>query len=139
MDTRPQIAVVELPRGADTPPIHCPLCGQAAFRYDPVRGAWDEDPCAHLAFVYSSSAGDFAYQSDDFQRRVEHRGAGSTAVEDADEDDRLDCSEPGAYLAELGYGEDLLAISITYSMMACGPVWSTDIYGYDLTTLCGED
>jgi hypothetical protein len=141
MSTKPQIAAAELPRGAEVPPIHCPLCGQAAFQRDPESGAWSEDPCAHLAFVHSSSAGDFVYQTADVLRRIDEREASRTAVDDQDacDIDGIDCSEPATYLAELGYGEELLAISITYGGMACGPVWSTDIYGYDLTTLCADD
>ena len=34
-----------------------------------------------------------------------------------------------------GYGNGLLALEITYGGMACGPVWYTDVYGFDFGML----
>ena len=34
-----------------------------------------------------------------------------------------------------GYGNGLLALEITYGGMACGPVWYTDVYGFNFGVL----
>ena len=87
----------------------------------------DLRPCIHAAFVYSSCAGEFVFESEDFSNRTM----------DMDPDD-LDFSEPQKALAKLGYGNSMLAIQITYGGMACGPVWFTDVYGFDYGTLTAE-
>ena len=42
-------------------------------------------------------------------------------------------------LERIGYGNKLLALEITYGGMACGPVWYTDVYGFDYETVGDEE
>lgn len=42
-------------------------------------------------------------------------------------------------LENAGYGNRLLALEITYGGMACGPVWYTDVYGFDYDTVEPEE
>ena len=124
-ESSPQLARVEQPFGCNPPEVHCPICGAPVAEIGP-DGA-DLRPCIHAAFVYSSCAGEFVFESGDFSNRTM----------DMDPDD-LDFSEPQKTLAKLGYGNSMLAIQITYGGMACGPVWFTDVYGFDYGTLTAE-
>ena len=42
------------------------------------------------------------------------------------------------YLQQAGYDNKLLAIEITGGGMACGPIWHTDVFGFDYSTLADE-
>ena len=42
-------------------------------------------------------------------------------------------------LERIGYGNKLLALEITHGGMACGPVWYTDVYGFDYGTVGEEE
>jgi hypothetical protein len=121
----PQLARVEQPFGCNPPEVHCPICGAPVAEIG-ADGA-DLRPCIHAAFVYSSCAGEFVFESGDFSNRTM----------DMDPDD-LDFSEPQKTLSKLGYGNSMLAIQITYGGMACGPVWFTAVYGFDYGTLTAE-
>ena len=114
----PQYARVEQPFGCDPPIVHCPICGQAMFDDGSVA------PCRHLAFVFVGAAGDFEYQSQDFASRC-----ANVDIEG------LYCDNLTNALQQAGYGNNLLAIEVTYGGMACGPVWYTDIFGFDYQTI----
>ncbi len=118
----PQFAQVAQPFGCNPPEVHCPICGAPVVELGPDGEAIN--PCVHAAFVYSGLMGGFAYESEDFKRRAM----------DADPDD-LDFSEFQKALTTLGYGNNMLAIEITYGGVACGPMWFKDVYGFDYGTL----
>jgi hypothetical protein len=117
--SKPQLASVEQPFGCTPPRPHCPICGHAVLRVDD-DGLTHADPCRHLAFVFVGEVGDFEYRSPDFTRRTAHR-----RIHD------LDLTRLRTLLVNAGYGNGLLALEITYGGMACGPVWYTDVYGFD--------
>ncbi len=114
----PQHASLKQPFGWAPPVIHCPVCGHAPLAHAEETG--DPEPCPHLAFIYLGCVGEYMYQSDDFSRRMEEH-----ELEDAD----LDAF--AKMLAQAGYDNQMLALEITYGGVACGPVWYTDIYGFD--------
>lgn len=110
----PQYAKVEQALGAEPPIMHCPVCGRATM------DDGDFSPCEHVAFVYMGATGDFEYQSEDFSKR---RGE--------DHADDLSFDTFRDFLSKLGYDNKTLALEITYGGMACGPVWYTDVYGFN--------
>lgn len=117
-DTAPVIAKVELPFGADPPQIHCPLCGKTMLIA--VGDSTEISPCPHLVFIFASVLDEFVYGSDDFKERIAK----------VDEDGWDLASFAGA-LKNSGYGANLLAIEVTYGGLANGPVYYTDVYGFD--------
>lgn len=124
--SKPQFASVEQPFGCDPPQPHCPICGKAALRVD-EEGLAQADPCPHLAFIFVGEVGEFAYRSPAFEKKAVRR----RLVD-------LDLVKLRKLLERIGYGSKLLAIEITYGGMACGPVWSTDVYGFDYETIGDE-
>lgn len=120
--TAPQYARIEQPFGVEAPIVHCPICGKAQLVM--VDDAPEVAPCTHLAFIHVGEIDDYEFQSADFMARLQ-------ALGDA-EADRDGLQET---LARAGYGSHLLALEITYGGMACGPVWATDVYGFDYNTL----
>ncbi|MEH6626551.1 MAG: hypothetical protein V7739_08905 [Motiliproteus sp.] len=122
--SEPQYASVEQPFGWPPPQVHCPICGKSNVDTEDNS----VDPCPHLAFMYGFSFSDFAYCSDDFNERTKNLGYNSITFENAIE-----------YLKRAGYGNNLLAIEFTYGGMACGPSWTTDLYGFDFNTAPSDE
>lgn len=121
--SKPQYAQIEQPFGCEPPIVHCPICGQATLDPD-GDGA---TPCPHLAFIYVGAVNEYEYFSDDYEQRII----------DLDDED-VDFDNFSEFLGKAGYGNNLLALEITYGGMGCGPVWFTDIYGFDYGTLAKE-
>lgn len=118
-ESSPQYARVEQPFGCPPPIVHCPICGNASI--EEGRGA---TPCPHLAFIYVEAGDAFEYTSDVFRERLSQFDLESVDLETFEQ-----------MLAEAGYGNNLLALEITYGGMACGPAWSTVVFGFDYSTL----
>lgn len=123
-ETEPQYARVEQPFGCEPPKVHCPICGKPSVMSDDGEDAG----CPHLAFIYVGEIGDFVYKSDDYQKRTSKLGE-----EDIDFDNFKN------FLKMAGYGNSLLALEITYGGMACGPVWYTDVFGFDYGSLSEQE
>ena len=87
-------------------------------------GTEDGCPCPHLAFVFVGETGEFEYRSPAFEKKAARR-----RLQD------LDLVKLRKLLERIGYGNKLLALEVTYGGMACGPVWSTDVYGFDYETV----
>ncbi|MBK6407032.1 MAG: hypothetical protein IPF66_19650 [Holophagales bacterium] len=51
----------------------------------------------------------------------------------------LDLPKLRKFLERIGCRNKLLALEITYGGMACGPVWYSDVYGFDYETVDGEE
>jgi hypothetical protein len=115
--TLPQYSRVEQPFGMPPLLLRCPICGQVAVDADGKQDA----RCPHLAFVYLSACGEFEYMSPDFAQRF------------GTEEPSLDAATVAKTLKNLGYENQMLAIEVTYGGMACGPVWYSDIYGFDFS------
>lgn len=123
---KPQYASIDLSLGGEPPRLHCPVCGH---RVVAVEDEGDSiDPCPHLAFVFVGEVSEFDFRSDGFLRRSAGRPSG-----------RLDVSRLPRFLERIGYGNRLLVLELTYGGMACGPVWYTDVYGFDFESLGGMD
>ena len=118
-DNSPQYAMIEQPLGTDPQQVYCPICGNAAVDKDGEAGK-----CPHLAFVYPGLAAEFIYESAKFQQNTASLDKSEVTFETFRE-----------FLKSAGYGKRLLAIEVTYSGLACGPVRYTDIYGFDYDTL----
>ncbi len=136
---------IEQPFGLQPPAVHCPICGQQQFVEQDDE--YLSTPCAHLAFVYGGEEDEFVYGSDDFSARFERFDAELDARFPTEEarasDDYEDASSfyrdlfPRR-LADLGYGNQLLAIRITYGGDGeDGPVWFSDVYGFDYASIEG--
>ena len=86
----------------------------------PVCGAAQEDelqvlrPCKHLACCYDQEAQQFTFKSDDFKQRL-----ATTKISFTDE---LDAQ----VLAQLGYGDELLALELTRA--GC---WSRELFTFN--------
>ena len=119
-----QIVDVELPFGLVYFPLHCPICGQLSQS----ETAGEVTPCPHLAFIHVDEVGEYEYQSPAFASRMAPLASN---VDDEDE-----AGEPLAMtLARAGYGNELLALRITSSGIACGPASCSVTYGFDYGTL----
>ncbi len=116
----PQFARIEQPFGAEPPVVHCPICGQATIDISVP----EVTPCEHLSFIYVGEANDFEFKSDIFTEKTDNLD-----LED------LDFDGFSAFLANVGYGNNMLALEVTYGGMACGPIWFTDIYGFDYSLI----
>jgi len=128
----PQIAAITQPYGADPPVVHCPICGQAMLRVE--DGAAEVHPCEHLAFHLVWSEHEFTYRSEDFRRRFE----ALEARVPVDEDLELDIFERMPFkemLREMGYGDAMLVLEISYGGRTHVPLWYTESWGFDFGTL----
>lgn len=121
LQNQPQYAAIEQPFGLKPPAVFCPICGHE------IVGENGCDPCHHLAFLYVGAGGDFEHKSDDFETRLNDAEVEFIRFHDFPE-----------ILSQLGYDNKLLCIEITYGGMGCGPVWYTDILGFDYNTLTTE-
>lgn len=124
---KPQYAAVEHPFGCAPPKPHCPICGHALLVVGEDSIA-NVDACRHLAFLFIGEIAEFGYRSPDFQKRTVGRRISA-----------LDLPKLRKFLERIGYGNKLLALEITYGGMACGPVWYSDVYGFDYETVDGEE
>jgi len=122
----PQYAKVEQPFGCEPPLVHCPICGKATLEMSEEGGTIT--PCPHLAFLYIGEIGEFEYKSQDFQKKIE-----------GIDDEELGLDTFGEFLQKAGYDNKLLAIEITYGGMACGPVWYSDVFGFDYGSLADKE
>jgi hypothetical protein len=121
-DSLPQYAGLELPFGCEMPIVHCPICGRATIEVDQDVGK--VTPCPHLAFIYIGEVGDFEYQSEECQRKFQELDIDDLSFENFKD-----------VLKTAGYGNKLLALELTYGGMGCGPVWYTNVFGFDYSTL----
>lgn len=121
--SRPQYARIEQPFGCEPPVVHCPICGQPTIDVE----SGDATPCPHLAFIYVGAANEYAFTSVDYDQKTE-------GLDDED----VDLDSFSELLSNAGYGNNLLALEVTYGGMACGPVWYTEIYGFDYGSLAKE-
>ena len=122
--TEVQYAAVEQPFGCDPPIVYCPICGKATHK----PAVEDYNPCKHLVFIYADCIGEFVYQSETFEKRIDE-------IEFEDFDDE----EFKKLFQEVGYGNNLLLLNVTYGGMACGPVWYSDTFAFDYSTIKQED
>ena len=120
LQSDPQYAQIEQPFGCKRPTMHCPICGKPSLV--PIEGS--KGSCEHLAFIHFSSERTFVYKSENFAERTE--GLNETG---------LTGDVFKRFLNDAGYGNEMLALEISHGVMACGPVWCIDVYGYDYDTL----
>jgi len=127
-ESRPQYARIRQPFGCEFPIVHCPICGKATTKAGEDGPDPDHRPCKHLAFIYVDVIGEFGCKSNDFENRIKD-------IDDLD----LDSESFEEFLQRSGYGNNLLAIELTHGGMACGPVWYTDVFGFDYESLAKRD
>ncbi len=119
----PQYAVVKQTFGCDPAVVHCPICGESAYRVD--SHGKQRPPCHHLAFVYVGEVGEFVYQSMGFENKFRQVDIKEVSFE----------SFP-ALLEKAGYDNQMLAIEVAYGAMVDGKAhWYTDVYGYDYNSI----
>lgn len=110
-----QVVKLEFPFGVEFDEFFCPACGAALMDRDQFAG----HPCPHLAFAYIDEAGEFAY--------VSPRLGAAAARADEDDDD------PVATLAAKLPAGTSVVFELTTGGMGCGPVWSTVVFGIELS------
>jgi len=119
----PQYAAVTQTFGCDPAVVHCPICGESAYRVD--KQGKQRPPCHHLAFIYVGEVGKFVYQSMGFERAFSGVDAKEVSFE----------SFP-ALLEKAGYDNKMLALQVAYGAMVDGKAhWYTDVYGYDYNSI----
>jgi len=99
--------------------LHCPACGHPAW-----NGEIETD-CPHLAFVHSGDLAEFVKTSPEFETLL------ALHVPDADSE-AVDAETVREQLEEMGLGAGWLVLEVRTSGMACGPVFTTDVYGFHL-------
>jgi hypothetical protein len=117
--SQPQYVHLDQPFGCDPPLAHCPICGNPSMVVDKIEGG-KVTPCDHLAFIFVGEVDAFEYESKDFKKRT----AGINK-------ETLSVSNFKSALKKAGYTNNMLALEITGSGMACGPVSSSVIFGFD--------
>ena len=119
----PQYAAVKQTFGCDPAVVHCPICGESAYRKD-SQGK-QRPPCHHLAFIYVGEISEFVYQSMPFENKFRTVDISEVSFE----------SFP-TLLEKAGYNNQMLAIEVAYGAMVDGKAhWYTDVYGYDYNTI----
>jgi len=118
---------LEISYGEGFPTFHCPLCGKQVLT---PKGP---DACPHLLYFYADAAGCFVHLSprlDDIV--VPDEPADSDGA--VDDDDEWDVTAPlrKAIAARWEDPRGLIEFRVTHGGMACGPVWFTDVYGFDV-------
>ena len=96
-------------QAASVSALCCPACGSP--QEDELQVL---QPCKHLACVYDQEAQEFTFKSDDFKQRL--------ATSKTSLSDELDTH----VLAQLGYGDELLALDLTRA--GC---WSRELFAFD--------
>ena len=119
----PQYAAVKQTFGCDPAVVHCPICGESAYRVD--SHGKQRPPCHHLAFIYVGEVGEFVYRSMGFENRFRNVDINDVSFE----------SFP-TLLEKAGYDNQMLAIEVAYGAMVDGKAhWYRDVYGYDYNTI----
>jgi hypothetical protein len=119
----PQYAAVKQTFGCDPAVVHCPICGESAYRVD-SKGK-QRPPCHHLAFIYVGEVGEFVYRSMGFENKFRNVDINEVSFE----------SFP-ALLEKAGYDNQMLAIEVAYGAMVDGKAhWYKDVYGYDYNSI----
>jgi len=95
--------------------IHCPVCGYPTQSQDGEFNA-----CKHLEFIYIGELDEFIYKKSRFERNTNFLDY-----------EYFQFSDFRDFLQKAEYGNSFLVLEVTYETMACGPVCSTDIYGFD--------
>ena len=104
-----RVSCASVYRAASVAGLCCPACG----------GAQEEElqvlrPCKHLACLYDQEAQQFTFKSDDFKPRL-----AATKISLTDE-------LHAQVLAQLGYGDELLALELT--RVGC---WSCELFAFN--------
>ncbi|MDD2716778.1 MAG: hypothetical protein PHW04_12870 [Candidatus Wallbacteria bacterium] len=117
---QPQFVEIEQPFENGPPAVHCPVCGKsiAGDRKERVKPSH----CCHLVFIFDGGTGGFGYMSADFRKRVDSMDL------DKHQDDSFQ-----EFLKNAGYGNQLLAMQITYGISGRNAAWHTDVYGFDFS------
>jgi hypothetical protein len=119
----PQYAAVKQTFGCDPAVVHCPICGESAYRVDSYGK--QRPPCHHLTFIYVGEVGEFVYQSMAFENKFRNVDINEVSIE----------SLP-ALLEKAGFDNQMLAIQVAYGAMVNGKAhWYKDVYGYDYNTI----
>ncbi len=105
----PRVSCASVYQAASVAALCCPACG--APQEDQLQAL---QPCKHLACVYDQEAQKFNFKSNDFEQRL---GVSKTAF-----NNELDAHT----LAQLGYGDKLLALDFTQA--GC---WSRELFAFD--------
>ena len=125
----PQYASVRQNFGCDPAVVHCPICGESAYRLN--KQGKQIPPCHHLAFIYVGEVAKFVYQSQDFEKKFKNIDPKDVNLENLP-----------ALLEKVGYDNKMLAIEVAYgAMVDSKAAWYTDVYGYDYGTIvpCPHD
>ncbi len=135
----PQYATIEQPFGCDPSIVHCPICGSSTMNAETN----EMQSCPHLAFIYICEISEFVYQSDDFKTKsrdwYDKEKEDDSEYNEEEFAQKINLSDFRQTLANMGYDNNLLAIELTSGGMACGPVYFTDVYGFDYESLSEDE
>jgi hypothetical protein len=104
-----RVSCASVYQAASVAALYCPSCGTP--QEDDLQVL---QPCKHLVCVYDQEAQEFTFQSDGFKQRL--------AMSNASISDELDTH----VLAQLGYGDELLALDLTRA--GC---WSRELFAFN--------
>lgn len=107
-----RVSYASVYQAASVAALCCPACG---FPQEDNRQVLQ--PCKHLVCVYDQEAHQFTFKSDDFKQRL--------ALSQTTITDELDKH----VLAQLGYGDELLALDLTRA--GC---WSRELFAFDFNS-----
>jgi hypothetical protein len=107
-----RVSCASVYQAASVAALCCPTCGTP--QEDELQVL---QPCKHLACVYDQEAQEFTFKSDDFKQRL--------ALSQTTITDELDKH----VLAQLGYGDELLALDLTRA--GC---WSRELFAFDFNS-----
>lgn len=108
--------VVDLEWYGDPPVFYCPVCGTAAVTEDGPNDEW----CSHIKFLYVE--GEFSFNDKGYENLLTDEDF------EESEDDDIDIVER---LMQKVNSDSALALNLTTTGMACGPVSMTVTFGVE--------
>ena len=109
---------VDLEWYGDPPIFYCPVCGTAIITEDGPGDNW----CSHFKFLYHYGEGDFMFNDEHYENLLTDED-----YEECEEKD-IDIVEK---LMEKVDSKSAVAMNLTTTGMACGPVSMTVAFGVD--------
>ena len=109
---------LEFPFGHDFPPLYCPVCGTVAQIPDEPS---EMPTCPHVEFRFLGMIGEFDYTTPQIDKLLDEW------EEKYGDDDEVESLE---YI-EKDNNKTRIIFEITTGGMACGPSWSTVVYGFN--------
>ena len=110
--------IVDLEWYGDPPVFYCPVCGKNIVTEEGMADDW----CSHVKFLYVYEAGEFTFNDKSYEDILSDKD-----YEECEEEE----IEPVEMLMKKVESTSALALNLTTTGMACGPVSMTVTFGVE--------